>query len=220
MANISTAELFGKDTYTDVTLSYGRATFKAHKIILSQKSNYFKNRLENDLDEGGVLYIDDGGDSFAIGAMLRWIYTFEYPAMGDEQKNWRLHLRMAEMGERFGLAELTSAAISKILAAPVRGEQMFKETLAALPQYRHISADVEQHERTVRKEHLVAMLRTPEYRQSIGEQDGLLSEYLGQSAEALCKIKAHVVDKNNEAVTPAIFDTIVQEAFNGFPLAQ
>ncbi|KAK5727699.1 BTB/POZ domain-containing protein 17 [Elasticomyces elasticus] len=105
------AEFYGKDIFSDITITYDDYEFKAHKIVLSKRSEYFKKVLEQ--HPVGAIELDEPGYGSAVSAMLRYIYTDHYVKHDDPQlKDWKFHLAVAAIAERYGHADLKDEALS------------------------------------------------------------------------------------------------------------
>ncbi|KAK5129093.1 hypothetical protein LTR08_003913 [Meristemomyces frigidus] len=122
MPTINTADLFNKDAFSDLTLTYGTRHFHAHQLVLATQSDYFRKLCSpapNALlsESAGRKTIKLEGDAEdAVEAMLRWIYTFEYDAgplrFTAEAFTW--HYEVWATAEKYGLPKLANLARGRV----------------------------------------------------------------------------------------------------------
>jgi speckle-type POZ protein len=99
---------------TDVTFSVGDQLFHAHRCMLAVRSPVFKAELFSDMDENATRHIKiDDMESAIFGALLRFIYTDDFPDGCGVDKDAPLqHLFVA--ADRYGLDRLSAMCVGKL----------------------------------------------------------------------------------------------------------
>ncbi|KAK5727703.1 hypothetical protein LTR17_012561 [Elasticomyces elasticus] len=213
MATINIGSLYGNATFSDVTIKFGDTELKAHKFVLSSKSTYFANIIED--NTSNVIKLD--GDSEAIDCMLRYIYQEVYPSITDQGRTWRFHLRMAAVGETYGISSLKYEGIARFERTPALGTPMAIDMLQELAKYPPIQAACQISEKSLRKVYLLQALQVQHLRDHILRQPGMASDCIGMLAAALVKAGIYVPCYTKERTA---FENMLQEVCDKIPLGQ
>ncbi|KAK5676229.1 hypothetical protein LTS10_011041 [Elasticomyces elasticus] len=138
MSTISTAELFNKDEWSDITIMFGgNQAYKAHKFVLSKNSSYFKKLLKE--YRPSTIELDMADDGEAVECMLQWIYTFKYgiPDL-TLHKEQDFHFAVAAVAQKYDLPRLKQTALAEVdslLGAHTRrGDWRFQLEIAGTAQ--------------------------------------------------------------------------------------
>ncbi|KAK5676234.1 hypothetical protein LTS10_011046 [Elasticomyces elasticus] len=210
MATINIGSLYGNAAFSDVTIKFGDNELKAHKFVLSQKSTYFAKIIED--NTSGVIKLD--GDSEAIDCMLLYIYQEVYQSITEQGRTWRFHLRMAAVGEAFGVPGLLKLAMKILKALHVRDVHMAMDMLRDFPKYYHIDPYFAIREKELHEEFLLTALQDPRYGEVILATPGAASDCISYLASALSVAQKYVYYRASE------FNSALQTTLAKVPVGQ
>ncbi|KAK5724082.1 hypothetical protein LTR17_013654 [Elasticomyces elasticus] len=215
MATINIGSLYGNATFSDVTIKFGDTELKAHKFVLSSKSTYFAKILEG--NASSIIKLD--GDSEAIDCMLRYIYQEVYPSITEQARTWRFHLRMASVGDTYGLSPLKHEGVVRFERTPAVSTSMAIDMLRELAKYPPVQAACHLSEQSLRETYILKALQTPQLRDRMLGQPGTASECVGILAAALTEAGIYMSypSYNGEKVA---FDKMVRKVCDKIPLGQ
>ena len=108
--------LLEEPTSSDVTFSVGEQKFKAHKVILSARSEYFSDMFKTDTNENvtGEVKVED-----VEPKIFKWMLEFLYsgsPAVLPTKGNSHTEnlLQLLTLGSKYGLKDLEEACVKHL----------------------------------------------------------------------------------------------------------
>lgn len=110
------AELYDKDLYSDITVSFADQIIKAHKFVLAARGDHWSSR---DLNEINELHLTDV--SAAVGlTLMKWVYTDRAEIPNDETFLIELvktaqKYRLKELKERCEKMLMSSVSVSNCI---------------------------------------------------------------------------------------------------------
>jgi len=110
----SLREYFHSSKYSDLIIRCEGQKFKVHKAIVCGQSSFFSKACDGEWKEAveGVIELK-GDDAGVVGAMLHFMYTFEYDSGGSEISPMLFHVRVYSIAEKYEVSALKLAAKNK-----------------------------------------------------------------------------------------------------------
>ncbi|PVH90219.1 hypothetical protein DM02DRAFT_548234, partial [Periconia macrospinosa] len=105
----------GSSSLSDGAIKCEDQEFKIHKLVLSAQSNYFSKAFDGEWKESANGIIDLQGDEVcAIEAMLEFMYTHDYNAIGEGSSSPMLfNIKVYSLADKYDVPELKSLAENK-----------------------------------------------------------------------------------------------------------
>ncbi|KAI9695903.1 MAG: hypothetical protein M1836_006020 [Candelina mexicana] len=107
--------IFKSGEYSDFTIICGSDTYKVHRAVICPRSTFFASACNGKFKESkdSELTLNDN-DRFAVGAMLSYLYSFDYvPASEVEIHPVLLHARVYIVADEFNIPALKMLAKEK-----------------------------------------------------------------------------------------------------------
>ncbi|KAF4312061.1 putative btb poz domain protein [Botryosphaeria dothidea] len=134
--------------HSDVTIKFSGREFKAHKIILTAKSGWFRGAFRSGLAEASAETIElHGDDPDALELSIRFLYEEPYPrwTSDDEEKahlNAMLgHITIYELANKYDIPTLSLAAAQALSSCFDKFSNVVENIAVARALYCSISHD-------------------------------------------------------------------------------
>ena len=107
------SQLWGSEDFSDVTLATGdRRQIKAHKIVLSSSSNFFKDILSRNIHPNPLLYLKDTLHEH-LELLLKFIYQ------GECEVKTEMLEQFLDLGKHFEVKGLVQDTLAALVQARV-----------------------------------------------------------------------------------------------------
>ena len=195
---MDTAEFFDNLAYSDVIVKFGTREIKCHKLILCTRSEHFKAMVGSSAkfaeSQQAVIELKDD-DPDALEAVLRYIYTSKYVKRGYKSDDWRFHLSVSEVADKYLVKTLAEQAFDKfgLVVSNLTDIERVAEMVKVLPTINYRSTELLAIVQQLQDKHFVDLLKQPEYRAMLAADSTLMLSHIERLAIAHGMVKKDFV---------------------------
>ncbi|KAK4542440.1 hypothetical protein LTR36_006692 [Oleoguttula mirabilis] len=201
---VSSSKYFDSPIHSDVTVHFSGQSIKAHKIILSQGSEFFKSAFEGSFQESNtqIIHLQDD-EAHAVKGLIAWLYGLHYDGDRTLEYDPSYGPKVEREGEGYAkyMVDLHIAA-SKYMVGDLQNhlKGRFPDVLARVDKQdgylacadaaaRHIyleradaAADLRKHVVAHFRKHAARICQMPEFRQLLLEIPDLSADLVEELA--------------------------------------